>query len=336
MPESRATDRFLLKNMSVLKEIREIFYRTTGLVLSFHYPDKDDYDFYPTSEKNSFCRLIQSKEKGLKCCLNSDCAAMRKAYQSGEFCIYTCHAGLTNAVVPLVYKGQKIGAIFTGQIITEKQDEKSFETVYNKIAHLGFDKESVEKEFYRIKLFDKDNFLLGIRLLNFMANHIISVENEFHLLAELHQKENEKMRLKNNLQKLSILTLKDRVDFRTDYLDLKADSRQKEMTIQRAQEFIELNFSKTLALSDVAAAVYLSPNYFSSLFKEVTGYNFSSYLNRVRIEEAKKQLRENLLPIKQILEQVGFKDYNYFNRVFKKIVGVPPASYRDMFGTADK
>jgi two-component system, response regulator YesN len=78
----------------------------------------------------------------------------------------------------------------------------------------------------------------------------------------------------------------------------------------------------------VARAVYLSPNYFSTIFKEMTGEGFSDYLNDIRIQQGKRMLQETELPIKIIVSKVGFKDYNYFNRTFKRIVGIPPAEYR--------
>jgi len=339
---------FPIKDMKILDEVREIFYETTGLALSFHYPDEEGYDFYPKNEKNFYCEAIESTPEGVTRCLKSDRDALVKARESGEYCVYTCHAGLVNAVIPLIYKGRDIGAIFTGQIFTREQDKDDFLRIYEGLRPLGIKEESIYENFKRIKVIDHDQFLLGIKMLNFMANYIVSIEDEMSLQSELHRKEreilryeNEQMRLKNDLQNLSILVLKDKVDFRTD---LTAETRtgtgqqnqQKVSIVLRAQEFIKNNYTQTLTLSEVAGAIYLSPNYFSTIFKEITGNNFISYLNDVRIDEGKRLLSETALPLKQIVKQAGFEDYNYFNKVFKKAVGLPPGTYREMFGKQDR
>ena len=56
------------------------------------------------------------------------------------------------------------------------------------------------------------------------------------------------------------------------------------------------------------------------------------YLMALRIQAAKELLLQSSIPIKEIVFQVGFEDYNYFNRTFKKIEGVPPARFRQLNG----
>ncbi len=323
-----------LKDLTILDEIREIFYKTTGLAVSFHYPGTDEYDFYPLNEKNSYCRTIQSTKQGLTRCLKSDRDALRQARETGKSCIYTCHAGLTNAVLPLVFRGRYIGAIFTGQIFTEKQAAEDFLRLYERLRSLNLDREALITCIRDVKVLDREQLLLGINLLNVMANYILSVEDELSLKEELHRKEEEILKYENDLQQLSINVLRDRVGSRGTEPSITNGAvrpEQQQTLVIRAQEFIQKNYSKNLSLSEVAKAVYLSPNYFSSLFKERTGLNFTRYLNNVRIQEGKRLLRESDMPIKQIYRQVGFRDYNYFNRVFRKSVGIPPGTYRETF-----
>jgi YesN/AraC family two-component response regulator len=81
-------------------------------------------------------------------------------------------------------------------------------------------------------------------------------------------------------------------------------------------------------LEDVAHAVVLSPNSFSTLFKKVVGCSFRQSLARARIGVAQEMLARTDLPIKEIVFQVGFKDYNYFNRIFHLMTGMAPARFR--------
>ena len=82
-----------------------------------------------------------------------------------------------------------------------------------------------------------------------------------------------------------------------------------------------------LSLKETAKRVYLSPYYVSHLFRDEMGTTFVDYLTRVRIDHAKTLLLEGISS-EETAEKVGFKDVSYFNRTFKKYVGVTPAKFR--------
>ncbi len=99
--------------------------------------------------------------------------------------------------------------------------------------------------------------------------------------------------------------------------------------ITRAQEYIRQNFRKDISLEEVARAVGISPYYFSKLFKEEAGMNFTEYLTGIRIETAKRLLSVGELSIKQVCVDSGYSNPNYFSRIFKKWVGITPTEFRD-------
>lgn len=98
--------------------------------------------------------------------------------------------------------------------------------------------------------------------------------------------------------------------------------------IQKAIGYINQNSMKDISLDSVAEYVYLSPSYFSRLFKKEMGINFVDYLNKVRVEESKKYLSDGKLPLSDIAHIVGFTDQSYYTKVFKKIEGISPGQYR--------
>jgi len=98
--------------------------------------------------------------------------------------------------------------------------------------------------------------------------------------------------------------------------------------ILKAMSYIRKNFTEKITLEEVAAEVSLSPTYFSRIFKEEAGQSFKSFLNNLRITEAKNMLRETDITLIEIASQVGFEDQSYFSRVFRNIVGVSPGRYR--------
>jgi two-component system response regulator YesN len=102
--------------------------------------------------------------------------------------------------------------------------------------------------------------------------------------------------------------------------------------IYKAIHFISNNFVEKITLEDVASEIFLSPAYFSKIFKEQTGYNFSQYLNKLRIEKSKSLLRNSRIPLVDIAGMVGYEDQSYYSKVFKKITGNSPGKYRDTRG----
>lgn len=99
--------------------------------------------------------------------------------------------------------------------------------------------------------------------------------------------------------------------------------------IHQSVQYIGTHYAQRLTLEDMARRVYLSPAYFSRIFKEETGETFTAYLSRVRIERSLELLRRKELRLADIAQLVGFEDQSYFTRVFKKHTGVSPLRYRE-------
>ena len=102
--------------------------------------------------------------------------------------------------------------------------------------------------------------------------------------------------------------------------------------IFHAIDFIKKNYMKKITLEQAASHVYLSPAYFSRLFKLEMGENFNTYVNAVRVQAAKNLLMNEAIPIIDIASLVGFETQSYFSKVFKRITGITPGKYRESRG----
>lgn len=103
---------------------------------------------------------------------------------------------------------------------------------------------------------------------------------------------------------------------------------QDSLVIAQAKNYIAKHYSEDLSLNQVAAHVYLSPAYFSSLFKKETGTGFTKYLQSIRVNEAKTLLKNSGMKIREIASAVGYKDIKSFNKVFYAEMSVTPSEYR--------
>lgn len=102
--------------------------------------------------------------------------------------------------------------------------------------------------------------------------------------------------------------------------------------VSQAIGFILERYSGSVTLELAADAISLNPSYLSRIFKEETKSTFSEYLNRIRIDAARKLLENGQYSLKQISSQAGFSSYNYFFRVFKEMIGVTPQTYLNGLG----
>ena len=99
--------------------------------------------------------------------------------------------------------------------------------------------------------------------------------------------------------------------------------------IHQTVQYLNTHYSEKITMEKMAQQVYLSPPYFSRIFKEEMGEPFTAYLNRIRIDRSKELLRQKNIRLTDIAQLVGFEDQSYFTKVFKKQEGVPPLRYRE-------
>lgn len=99
------------------------------------------------------------------------------------------------------------------------------------------------------------------------------------------------------------------------------------MVVRKAKAYIGLHYGEPVSLQSVADELNISSGYLSKCFKNVEEISFTEYLTNVRLEAAKKLMRENKNTITEIAYLVGFSDPNYFGKCFKKNEQISPKEY---------
>lgn len=124
------------------------------------------------------------------------------------------------------------------------------------------------------------------------------------------------------------LWLADIMNRLTDYVFRFTDVKHVDI-IRKSVDYIRRNYTKKITLEDVASYVFLSPSYFSKVFKDEMDLNFNAYLNKIRIEKAKQLLSTDNVRLVEVAGIVGFEDQSYFSKVFKKMTGQTPGKFRE-------
>lgn len=99
-------------------------------------------------------------------------------------------------------------------------------------------------------------------------------------------------------------------------------------TVQIMVSYIQDHYMNDISIQTLADLCSINPNYAGQLFKQKMNQTFSSYLTNLRIQKAIHLLTNTDMPVALVAASVGYQDYFYFAKVFKKITHATPSSYR--------
>jgi len=126
-------------------------------------------------------------------------------------------------------------------------------------------------------------------------------------------------------EELRDVTLEAVADYFSAFENYK--TRKKSDVIEQASKYIRENLQEDTTVKELADIVHMNASYLSVLFKKEMGITISEYVNNLRIEKAKRLLKQGY-KVFDIARQVGYKNPSYFAYQFKKSVGLTPAEYR--------
>lgn len=115
------------------------------------------------------------------------------------------------------------------------------------------------------------------------------------------------------------------------FIIFQGQREHEDVHVKKAQEIIERNFQERLNIDVLAEQLALSRRSLERRFKKATANTISEYIQRVKIEVAKKELETGLKNINEIMYDVGYNDIKSFRGTFKKITGISPVKYKNKF-----
>lgn len=92
-------------------------------------------------------------------------------------------------------------------------------------------------------------------------------------------------------------------------------------------EYIKAHYNEEITLEGIAEKFYFTPNYLGNMFKKCVGKSFKEFLIGVRLEKAKELIRTNKYKFYEIGSMVGYDNYEYFRKLFRKYTGLNPSDF---------
>ncbi len=117
----------------------------------------------------------------------------------------------------------------------------------------------------------------------------------------------------------------------TPYTIFDFQLNHRDLEILNAQEWIQSHFGERISIESIAAEINMSPRTFQRRFKKATGDSPLVYLNRFRIEMAKRMLEKGNFSIEEIAIRIGYESSGSFRKIFNKHAGLSPSEYRKKF-----
>ena len=202
-----------------------------------------------------------------------------------------CYAGLNESAVPIRVGDKVLGYLQTGQVFFRQPSKRSFESIARLTARGkdGAGPQAMRIAYFRTRVMPRGKYDSIIRLLAIFAGHLAMVSNQI----------------------------------------LMKEEAIEPSAITRGRTFIAEHHSEELCLKDVAGAVKMSVCYFCRIFRKATGLTFTEYLARERIESVKQLLLNANMRVSEAAYAAGFQSLSQFNRVFRRIEGEAPSTYRE-------
>ena len=120
-------------------------------------------------------------------------------------------------------------------------------------------------------------------------------------------------------------------DSQSAFAMFKGQKDHKDKAILKAQEYIEKNIHERIMIDELAAVATMGRRSFERRFRQATNNSVLEYIQRVKIEAAKRQFETSRKNINEVMYDIGYTDTKAFRDLFKKITGLTPVEYRNKY-----
>jgi AraC-like DNA-binding protein len=280
-----------IANSERFKLYQEAFRTATGLPLRLVSSDPEGWCLDDQNiNRSPFCEALNLCKNACNACLDTNRRLMNEAEVNGPT---TCHcfAGLCATAVPVKLGATVIGYMKTGQVFSRTPVEEQFEQILGAIGRKTLEdgvKEKLKSAYMETRFVEPRRYQSMVMLLQSFAEQLSEHADSLAIIEE----------------------------------------GSEPAAIAKARKYIHANLDQPLPLGQVARQAGLSESHFCRLFKDSAGLTLTDYVNRCRIDWAKRELLRPEARISEIAFLVGYQSLSQFNRSFARITGQSPTLYR--------
>jgi AraC-like DNA-binding protein/ligand-binding sensor protein len=239
--------------------------------------------------ENPFCAMFAASSPACGACLE----AQKRMCDPGAHAPQTvvCFGGLSEASVPVRAGERLVGFLQTGGFIVGKPTGRQFAKTKQLLAEWGaqVNLPKLEEAYFQTRSLTSKHYASIVRLLAIFSEHLGLVANRMAIQSH----------------------------------------HEEPSSVVKARQYIREHHGEAISLTEVARAVNMSTFYFCKTFKSATGFTFTDYVSRFRIERARELLLNPQARIGEVAYEAGFQSLTHFNRSFHRVLGESPSAYRE-------
>ena len=244
------------------------------------------------------CRLVHACAEGLRRCRASDTKLRVAARRTLKPQMRVCHAGLTDAIVPIVVEGRYLGGFMGGQVLLGPLTPSRRAQIKRRLRDLPLDEAELERAISDMPTVSKEVFRRNVKV-----------------VWEAVQ--------------LAVACAALRRDALSQVLT-PSKEWSKESYVEAAKQYVRYHLDQPITLTTVCRDfIHKERCYFARIFRQVTGETFGQYVRRQKIERAKQLLASTHLPIRAIAVALAFPDLATFSKAFRRLAQMTPSAFRD-------
>lgn len=278
-----------LQASEIFRDYQQAFQTATGLPLVLRSVGSFRTPLQGSKQLNPFCALVAGSSQACAACLQVQQRVESEALTGSR--TLSCFAGLSESVVPVLLGEKVIAYLQTGQVFLHAPTAASFRLAVRRIKERNatIDVAELETAYFHTRVLPKARYDAVLRLLGSFAQHLSLVSNELMI----------------------------------------KQAAVEPPAVSKARAFIAEHLGEMLSLRLVAKAANMSPFYFCKIFKSALGVTFTDYIARARVEKTKQLLLNPHVRVSEAAYEAGFQSLSQFNRVFRRVTGESPSTYRD-------
>lgn len=264
-----------------LKNLLKHFYTLTNIRITVFDDNFNEIVSYPSSI-SSFCRVIRTDKKAAANCTLCDQNACLQSKKSQKLFIYKCHAGLTEAITPIILNNLIIGYLFMGHISPYEDIEEGWQNILNYCKDYTIDLEALKSAFLDRRYLSNDYIYAASQIMNSVAtylcaSHMATLRNDSFLVQldkyiDSHLKDDLSVDIICDQFKISRTKL---YQIAEDNFGIGISEYIKNQRIQKAKKLL---IQTDLPINIVADSVGITDyNYFSKMFKKSVGITPKEY-----------------------------------------------------------
>jgi AraC-like DNA-binding protein/ligand-binding sensor protein len=278
-----------LQQSEIFRDYQQAFQTATGLPLVLRAGGAFSAPMAGAKNISPLCVLMAGKSKTCAACLQMQQQVEAEATHGSA--TVECFAGLNDSVVPIRLGEKVVAYLQTGQVLFRAPTEPRFRSAFKQILlrDPSANEAGLHTAFFATRVLTRSHYDAMIRLLGSFAQHLSLLANELMI----------------------------------------KQSAGEPPAVARARAYIAEHLGEDLSLKQVARAANMSAFYFCKVFKAATGVTFTDYVARARVEKIKQLLLNPNTRVSEAAYEAGFQSLSQFNRVFRRIEGQSPSTYRE-------